>query len=351
MSPRPRSLFHCLLLTLLVVASSITGVRGDEAQPTPAQLEFFETRIRPVLVKQCYECHSSQSKKVQGHLLLDTRAGIRRGGDSGPSVVPGKSAESLLLDALKYDGLEMPPKGKLGKQVIADFQQWIRSGAADPRGGDAVVARPAIDFIKAASFWAFQPPRQHPLPKVNSPWIKNDIDRYILAQLESHGLTPGSAADRRVLIRRAYLDLVGLPPTMDQVSAFLADTDPRAFETVINQLLASTAYGERWGRHWLDVARYAEDQAHTFKARKYPRGYFYRDWVVNALNADLPYNEFLFQQLAADLAPGTAQHEHLAALGFFAGPVMDDMTATALHVDDINRDRISRQTELVDTEC
>ena len=322
MLPRARSLPFNLLLTLLGVFGALPGVRGDEAQPTAAQLEFFETRIRPVLANQCYECHSSQSKKVKGSLLLDTRTGIRRGGDSGPSVVPGKPADSVLLDALKYDGLEMPPKGKLGKQVIADFEQWIRSGAADPRAGDAVVKRPKIDFQKAASFWAFQPPQQPPLPKVDSPWIKNDIDRYVFSRLESHGLTPSSPAERRVLIRRAYLDLVGLPPTMEEVSTFLADNDPRAFETVINTLLGSPAYGERWGRHWLDVARYGEDQAHTFKARKYPRGYFYRDWVVNALNADLPYNEFLFHQLAADLAPGDSQHEHLAALGFFAlGPV------------------------------
>jgi len=287
-----------------------------------AQVNFFESRIRPVLVQHCYQCHSTKSKSVKGNLLLDTRAGSRKGGDSGPAVVPGKPAESILLDALKYDGLEMPPKEKLNQKIIADFETWIQNGAIDPRDGTAVITKPSIDFEKAARFWSFQPPRKIAPPQLESAWIQNDIDRFILKRLHAQGLTPNARAARRALIRRASLDLTGLPPTIAQLDAFLDDSSPQAFPRLIDRLLNSTAYGERWGRHWLDVARYGEDQAHTFKARKYPRGYYYRDWVVKSLNEDLPYNDFLFQQLAADLAPGSQQHTNLPALGFFAlGPV------------------------------
>ncbi|MFP6603192.1 MAG: DUF1549 domain-containing protein, partial [Pirellulaceae bacterium] len=312
----------CLSLILLLAATGNLPLQSAEEPPDPAQLDFFEARIRPVLIKHCYQCHSTKAKSVKGKLLLDSRAGTRKGGDSGPALVAGKPADSLLLDALKYEGLEMPPKGKLSPQIIADFETWIRQGAVDPRDGQAVVARPQIDFEEAKLFWSFQAPRTTTAPKIQSPWIKNEIDRFVLKKLHLNQLTPNPPASRRVLIRRTSLDLTGLPPTIEEVNSFLADESPEAFGKVVDRLLDSTAYGERWGRHWLDVARYGEDQAHTFKARKYPRGYFYRDWVVKSLNADLPYDEFLFQQLAADLAPGKDQHEHLPALGFFAlGPV------------------------------
>ncbi len=311
-----------ILIALCLCLNTGASLAGAEAEPDPEQLNFFESRIRPVLAQKCYQCHSSKAKNVKGNLLLDTRTGTRQGGDSGPAVVPGKPEESLLLDALKYDGLEMPPKEKLSAKIIADFETWIRRGAIDPREGNGTVARPKIDFAKAGRFWAFQSPRNVKTPKLEADWIHNDIDRFVLKQLHSHKLTPNPLSGRRALIRRASLDLTGLPPTIDDVNAFLADESTEAFSKVIDRLLASSAYGERWGRHWLDVARYGEDQAHTFKARKYPRGYYYRDWVVKSLNEDLPYNEFLFQQLAADLTPTKNQHTNLPALGFFAlGPV------------------------------
>ena len=320
--PTPLKRWLCLSLMLFLAGMSSLPLPAAEEPADPAQLEFFEARIRPVLIKNCYQCHSTKAKSVKGNLLLDSRTGTRKGGDSGPALVAGKPADSLLLDALKYEGLEMPPKGKLSGKIIADFETWIRQGAVDPRDGQAVVARPQIDFEKAKRFWSFQTPRTTAVPKIQSPWIRNEIDGFILAKLHRQQLTPNSPASRRVLIRRASLDLTGLPPTIEEVNRFLADEAPEAFATVVDRLLSSTAYGERWGRHWLDVARYGEDQAHTFKARKYPRGYFYRDWVVKSLNADLPYDKFLFQQLAADLSPGDDQHENLPALGFFAlGPV------------------------------
>lgn len=312
----------CLSAILFLASMSSLPLQSAEEPADPAQLDFFEARIRPVLIKNCYQCHSTKAKSVKGNLLLDSRTATRKGGDSGAALVPGKPADSLLLDALKYEGLEMPPKGKLSPKIIADFETWIRQGAVDPRDGQAVVARPQIDFEKAKRFWSFQAPRTTAAPKIQSPWINNEIDRFVLNNLHLHQLAPNPPARRRVLIRRAALDLTGLPPTIEEVNNFLADKSPGAFGRVVDRLLDSTAYGERWGRHWLDVARYGEDQAHTFKARKYPRGYFYRDWVVKSLNADLPYNQFLFQQLAADLVPGNDQHEHLPALGFFAlGPV------------------------------
>ena len=294
----------------------------DDDQPGVA---FFEAKIRPVLVKHCYACHSAAAKIVRGGLRLDTRQALLRGGDSGPGLVPRKPAESQLLSALRYDGLEMPPEGKLGAAVIADFERWIRMGAADPR--DAIVKpRPKkqIDYVKARKFWAFVPPEVViPPPTHVSHGAQNTIDRFVLTRLQATGLKPVAAADRHTLIRRVTFGLTGLPPTPTEVSAFLQDDRPGAFTRVIDRLLGSRHYGERWARHWLDVARYGEDQAHTFKARRYPHGHRYRDWVVAALNADMPYDRFVQNQIAGDLMGDSSNRfARLAALGFFAmGPV------------------------------
>ncbi|MBT6495990.1 MAG: DUF1549 domain-containing protein, partial [Planctomycetaceae bacterium] len=307
---------------LLLCVLSAVAVAAPAAA-SPEAVEFFEKKIRPVLVKHCYECHSANSKSVKGNLLLDTRAGIRRGGDSGASVVPDKVDDSLLLDAIRYDGLEMPPKGKLPATVIADFERWIKSGAIDPREGDAAPQKSSIDLKKGLKFWAFQPPTMPKTPHVRqNDWPRTDVDHFVLAKLEQADLKPSAVADRRTLIRRATFGLIGLPPTPEEVEAFLADRSPKAFEKVVDRLLASPNYGERWGRHWLDVARYAEDQAHTFKARRYPQGFRYRDWVVAALNNDMPYDQFLRSQIAGDLLPEPNRHDRVAALGLFAlGPV------------------------------
>ena len=312
-----------VLSTFLLSFTLLLSPLQAEEDLDPVQAEFFETKIRPVLVQHCYSCHSLDSDAVKGGYLLDSRKAIRQGGDSGAGVVPGKPEESLLLSAMEYESFEMPPKGKLSEEIIKDFETWIKNGAVDPRQGGQVITRNSIDYVKAAEFWSFKKPVVHAIPKVKQTnWVRNDIDRYVLAPLESNHMQPSAAADKRTLIRRAYYDLIGLPPTPDQIQAFLTDDSPKAFSKVVEMLLASQHYGERWGRYWLDVARYGEDQAHTFKARKYPRGYLYRDWVVESFNNDMPYNTFVKYQVAGDLIADQNQHERLAALGLFAlGPV------------------------------
>jgi hypothetical protein len=320
--PKLRSVSGFALASVLVFAFVDQVWSADE--PDRARVEFFETKIRPVLVKHCYQCHSSDSKSVKGGLMLDFRTAVRKGGESGSVIVPGKPDESILIAALKYDGYEMPPKGKLPESVVADFVRWIRDGAVDPRIADKLVAKKTeIDYAKAGEFWAFKRPVKAALPQVNDgDWSRNAIDRFVLSKLESAGLAPSNPADRRVLIRRVFFDLIGLPPSPEEVETFVNNQSPNAVDEVVDQLLESPHYGERWGRHWLDVARYGEDQAHTFKARNYPRGYFYRDWVVQSLNVDMPYDEFVRQQIAGDLLDGPDRHTRIAPLGLFAlGPV------------------------------
>ncbi|MDA0589877.1 MAG: DUF1553 domain-containing protein [Planctomycetota bacterium] len=294
------------------------------AADDPAQVEFFEKKIRSVLVEHCDKCHSGKAASLKGGLRVDFREGLMKGGESGPAVVVGKPDESLLILALKYDGFEMPPKGKLPDSVIKDFETWVKNGAVDPRETPATVSKErTINFEEAAKFWAFQAPQKHAAAAVkDDSLIKSDLDRFVQARLEAKELSLSPAADRRTLIRRAYLDLIGIPPTPEEVNAFLKDESPDAFATVVNTLLDSPHYGERWGRRWLDVARYGEDQAHTFKARNYPLGYLYRDWVIRSFNEDLPYDRFLTWQIAGDLLDEPNRHERLAALGMFAlGPV------------------------------
>jgi hypothetical protein len=294
-------------------------VRGAEADVRG--VEFFEKKIRPVLVEHCYRCHSVQAKKVKGELLLDTRQGVRKGGESGPVVVPGKPEQSLLLKALRYqqDDLKMPPAGRLPDAVIADFTKWIQLGVPDPRDGKPAQVSASIDFSRARAFWALRPPRPPALPEVkNKSWPRSAFDRFILARLEARGLQPVKPADKRTLLRRATLDLIGLPPTPEELDAFLKDTSPDAFANVVDRLLSSPHYGERWGRYWLDVARYAEDQAHTFAVKPYTQAFRYRDWVIAAFNADMPYDKFIEYQLAADLMDGSEAERiaNLPALGF-----------------------------------
>jgi hypothetical protein len=293
------------------------------AEPDPKGVEFFESKIRPVLVEQCYKCHSAQSGKAKGGLTLDTRAAMLKGGDTGPAVVPGNAAKSLLLTAIHQDAdLKMPPKGKLSAAVVNDFRRWVEMGAPDPRERVASAASAAsnIDWKKARQFWSFCPVHKPTPPAVkDAAWPKTDVDRFILARLEAEGLHPLAAADRRTLIRRATFDLTGLPPTPDQIDTFLKDESPDAFARVVDRLLKSPHYGECWARHWLDVARYAEDQAHTFGVKPNTEAFRYRDWVIGALNSDMPYDLFVKRQIAADLMDGDKPdgYRQLAALGFF----------------------------------
>jgi hypothetical protein len=307
---------------LLTASAFVATVCIAAEKAGPEQLEFFETRIRPVLVKNCYMCHSKQAKSSRGGLVVDTRESIRAGGDSGAAIVPGKPEESRLLKAIRYDGkLQMPPMGKLPATVIADFEKWIAMGATDPREGDAPVAYAKIDFEAARKTWLYSTPRLPATPVVKSgAWAKSPIDRFVAAKQASSGVTPVADADRRTWIRRATFDLTGLPPTPEEIEAFITDRDKDAFARVVDRLLASERFGERWGRHWLDVARYAETEGRT-RNQAFPVAWRYRDYVIKAFNDDKAYDRFILEQLAGDLLPAAGSSErnvNLVATGFLA---------------------------------
>ncbi|HEY1601489.1 MAG TPA: PSD1 and planctomycete cytochrome C domain-containing protein, partial [Pirellulales bacterium] len=294
----------------------------DGAPIAPEHVEFFEQKIRPVLVTHCYECHSMPGKAKAG-LRLDSRAGVLAGGESGPALVVGKPQESLLLAALRHEGLEMPPTGKLSADVIADFARWIELGAPDPRSADGTTpaALKTIDLETARQHWAFQPVAVRGIPPVqDAQWPSCDIDRFILAKLEAVGLHPADDAPRDVWLRRVTFDLIGLPPTPAEQADFGNDTAPAAYERVVDRLLASPRFGERWGRHWLDVARYGESTGKDRNA-PYAQAWRYRNWVIDAVNADKPYDQFLIEQLAGDLLPAMTTEQRnaqLTATGFLA---------------------------------
>ncbi|MEK0446836.1 MAG: hypothetical protein RLZZ399_2157, partial [Verrucomicrobiota bacterium] len=293
-----------------------------------SQLDFFEKKIRPVLVESCYECHSADAKKLRGGLFVDTREGLLKGGESGPALLPGDPQKSLLLASIRHEhkdpDLAMPPKkSRLPDNVLADFELWIRMGAPDPRTGPSVAKSSAWDANAAASHWAFQKITSPAIPQVADPkgFIRNPIDHFVLARLAEHQLPPSPSADRHTLIRRVTYDLTGLPPTPQEVDAFLSDQSPDAYEKVVDRLLASPQYGERWGRHWLDIARYADTTGDRPNGRRrpplYAHAWTYRDYVIQAFNKDLPYDRFILEQIAADHLPETAQDKApLAALGF-----------------------------------
>ena len=298
-----------------------SGIFADDKSDT----DFFENRIRPLLIDHCEACHSAAKGKTSGGLALDTRDGWSRGGDSGRVIIPGKAEESLLIRAVKRleDVSPMPPKDK-GDQLtatqIADLTQWIARGAIDPRVSAPKLGGMTVE--EARNWWAFQPLQQPLLPEVRDPtWPANDIDRFILAQQDARGLRPVAPADKRTLIRRATFDLTGLPPTPGEIDAFLADDSSEAFVRLIDRLLSSSSYGERWGRHWLDVARYADTAG---DGADYPvrEARLYRDWVIQAFNNDQPYDEFLREQIAGDIIAKSGPPELLAsrvtATGFLA---------------------------------
>ncbi len=291
------------------------------------QTEFFEQKIRPVLVKHCYECHSEEAETIQGGLRLDDPGAMQRGGDSGTAVTPGQPDKSLLLAAIRYDGLEMPPDGPLGEDVVGDFTHWIKLGAVDPRNSEVnplSLSESKIDWDEARKFWAFQAPSLHDPPAtLDQSWANGTLDRFVLAKLEQEGIAPNPPADRRTLIRRLSFDLVGLPPRPDQLDAFLADDSPAAVPRLVDRLLSSPEHAERWSRIWLDVARYAEDQAHKVgnnDSLTYPNAYRYRDWVIEALASDMAYDDFIRMQLAADLIDPEDRWSHLATGFIGIGP-------------------------------
>jgi hypothetical protein len=316
----------CLFLVCLGIAVFVVlSPRARAVDPTPEGVEFFEKRIRPLLVESCHQCHSPVHK-IRGKLLLDSRANMLKGGESGPAIVPGSPEKSLLIQAVKFDDpdLKMPKNGKLSDAQIADLIAWVQMGAPWPESGGKTIVAKTFDLKERAKHWSLQPIRNPPLPKVSNPdWCRSPVDHFVLARLEAAGLKPAAPADKRTLIRRATFDLTGLPPTMAEVEAFLKDDAPDAFARVIDRLLASPQYGERWARHWLDLVRFAETQGHEFDF-DLPDAYRYRDYVIRALNADLPFNQFVLEHIAGDLLPQPRWHpterinESILATGFWS---------------------------------
>jgi hypothetical protein len=306
------------VLALALCVRPLLALQEDDG------MSFFEKRIRPVLAEHCYSCHSEKADKLKGGLLLDTKAGVLKGGDTGPAVIPGHPEKSLLLKALRGTDadMQMPPKKKLSDEVVRDFEAWIVRGAPDPRHSDVGGARKGkIDWDEARRYWAFQPLREPKLPEVrDASWPASPIDRFILARLEAKGLRPAPDADPRTLLRRVTFDLTGLPPTPEELDAFLADPSPAAFARVVDRLLASPAYGERWGRHWLDVVRYA-DTAGDNSDFPVPQHHRYRDYVIRAFNEDVPFDRFVREQIAGDLLPAKTEEErvrNIVATGYLA---------------------------------
>ena len=298
-----------VLIALLVAATGPSGIAAGDG-PTAEQIRFFETEVRPVLTGNCLKCHGPEKQK--GGLRLDSAEAALRGGESGLAVVPGKPLESLLIEAINHEGLEMPPNGQLAAEQRAALIRWVEMGAPWPgAAGPATVAstttpsRERTISDQDRAFWSFQPPHRPEVPAVtDSGWSRNPIDRFVFAGLAAAGLDPAPDADRRALIRRVHFDLTGLPPTPEEIEAFAADSSPMAFEALVDRLLASPRYGERWARHWLDLVRYAESDGYNQDAYR-PQAWLYRDYMIRALNADKPYDRLVLEQLAGDeLAPG-----------------------------------------------
>ena len=358
-----------LRAALAFSAALLAGVlRGAPAGPAgppaaapaapllPADTAFFEAKIRPVLVERCYKCHSHDADRVKGGLMLDTHEGMMHGGDTGPAIEPGKPNDSLLVDAIRYkdENLQMPPKGdKLSDQQVADLTEWIRRGAPDPRTGVAKGSSLAYGGV-GRQHWSFLPVVKPAVPVVSNPaWCRTPIDNFVLSRLTDNGMKPNPPADKRTLIRRVTFDLVGLPPSDEEVQEFLADDTPDAFTKVVDRLLDSPHYGERWARYWLDLARYADTQGDPPQREdpRLPNAWTYRDYVINAFNQDKPYNDFIVEQLAADRLvfpaikanphdPAKIGQERLAALGFLTlGPQFEGS------VNDIVNDRIDVTTK------
>ena len=324
---RAVSLHSLPVLSLVVLgwAGSLRGEGDDPSarKPTVAQLEFFEKEVRPVLAGRCYKCHGAEAKRVRGGLRLDTREGLLKGGDSGAVAVAGDPDQSPFIRAVRYDDpeLRMPPDRRLSRREVEALEEWVRMGMPDPRDGPRAASAPAGIPDEARQWWAFRPVREHAPPPIrDGRWPRNAVDRFVLAELEADGMEPAPEADRRTLLRRLTFDLTGLPPTPEEVEAFLADESPDAYERLVDRLLASPHYGERWGRHWLDVVRYA-DTSGCNGDFPVPEAYRYRNYVIDSFNRDKPYDQFLREQLAGDLLPASSEEqrrEQVIATGYLA---------------------------------
>ena len=307
-----------VVVALAFVCVGAVRVAAQTNEPAAAEIEFFEKRIRPIFIEHCFECHGGN--EVKGGLRLNVSSGWINGGDSGPAVVAGKPDESLLVEAVRYGGgIEMPPTGKLPDDKIRFIDEWVARGAPAPRDDvRAPKKESTIDFEAARQFWAYQPAMDGPAPQIeNAAAAPTPIDLFVVARLEGAGVPPQPRAESAVLVRRLYFDLVGLPPTPEEIDDFLNDRSPAAYEALVDRLLASPHFGERWGRHWLDVVRYAESL--TLRGFILPEAWRYRDWVIESLSSDRPYDQFLKHQLAGDLLPADSveqQQDQLIATTF-----------------------------------
>lgn len=356
------SLIHAFVLAAFVMIAPHAAVAAQETLPPAAEpwsdddpegIAFFEERIRPVLIERCYECHSSESQASEGGLRLDDRPALRAGGDSGAGVVPGEPSRSRLVDAIRYttDFYAMPPDGKLPDAVIADFVTWIERGAPDPREGTAVEAAPhaSIDWEQARSFWAFVPPVDRPAPQADEARRRLDragqaiepvgpIDAWWTARMGDSPVAPAERASAETLLRRVTYDLLGLPPEPDRIDSFVRDRRPDAFVREVDRLLASPRYGEKWGRHWLDVARYGDSNG-LDENLAYSNAFRYRDWVIRSRNDDLPYDEFIRLQIAGDLLGD--DRDPIGAVSFGGGAAHDEIDVVGTLVERARDERFA----------
>ncbi|WP_164103300.1 PSD1 and planctomycete cytochrome C domain-containing protein [Candidatus Laterigemmans baculatus] len=333
------------------IAAHAADPHPDKTDPlTDSEREFFEERIRPVLVNRCYDCHTHEGGAADAEYALDSRAGMRRGGVSGEAaIVPGDPDASLLLQALRYQGdLQMPPDEPLPDSVVADFEHWVSIGAPDPRNEDPEELRRIAQAKSAEQLWSFHEPVKSELPTVANPeWPRTDLDRFVLARLESEGLQPVPDADPRKLIRRVHFDLTGLPPSPETVEQFAAAPSTEAFTRIVDELLNSPQFGERWGRHWLDLARYAESSGMEFNFT-YPHAWPYRNYVIDSFNDDKPYDQFIIEQIAGDLLPSSSpeeRDEQRLATGFLAVGPKRHNAGTRDFLMDMVDDQIKTTTE------
>lgn len=336
--------FRCTILILLLI--------GPVGANDTAGIHFFETHIRPIFVSHCYECHSVEAESLEAELFLDSRGGLLKGGESGQAIVPGDSSRSLLMKAIGYgnDDLQMPPKYELDESDIRHLREWIDMGAPDPRIEESRGSiKEEIDLEMGRDFWSFRAVQASAPPAVNlTNWSSNDIDQFVLAKLETKGLRPNDPADPETLLRRVYFDLIGLPPTPEQIDEHTRAPSQENLAHIVDRLLESPEFGERWARHWLDVARFAESSGGG-RSLMFEHAWRYRDYVIDALNTDKPFNEFIVEQIAGDLLPSESAeqyNERLTASGYLMlGPTnyeLQDKELLRMEVIDEQIDTLGR---------
>ena len=341
-------------LFILLILSAISSPGLAEEKLSPQELEFFENKVRPLLVERCYKCHSAGRKAPKAELFLDTRQGVLEGGESGAAMVPGKPSMSLIVEAIRYENpdLQMPPKKKLSSAEIAVIEKWVEMGAPDPRTGEKAASEDedAFDVLeRKKAHWSWRPVNKQKVPAVrNAAWPRSGLDRFVLAELEKAGIDPNPDASRRTLIKRAYYALTGLPPGIDEVEEFVADKSPGAFSALVDKLLESPHFGEHWGQYWLDLVRFAETKGHEADY-PIPEAWRYRDYVIRSLNADVPYDQWIKEHLAGDLIaepridPELKTNESIQGTGFWH---LGEATHSPVDIRGEEADRIHNQIDV-----